>query len=81
MFNKSKPWYKSKTYWGGLIMFIAAAAETYIGVWFPVVTGDVPLVDNSDVATMLLKTVPLLFSAVGLATVMFGRNQANTTIG
>lgn len=80
MFNTSKPWYKSKTYWGGLLMFVAALLENFIAVWVPVIQGETIIVDSHAVTGMVLKTIPLIFSAIGLVGVMVGRNSANTTI-
>lgn len=80
MFNSAKPWYQSKTYWGGLLMFVAALLENFIAVWLPVLQGNTITIDSHAVTGMALKTIPLLFSGAGLVGVMIGRNTANTTI-
>lgn len=66
----SKPWYSSLTIVSGVVLFLAAATETALPLWYPPIT-------KQEAIGVTLKTLPLLASLVG---VVYGRYRAQTRV-
>jgi len=72
----SKPWYTSKTVWGGIVTIAAGAAGTFFGIH--ATNGDInQVVDN---LTTLGEAASMIVGAVGGLIAVYGRFKATMPV-